>query len=178
MSVFADGAELTEVLSAFLGDFLASEDGASAREAARSLGDHARLTLHTLDPGAQVSADFFAGTVVAGPIDDPNVEIELEADDLHDLLLGRLDAVQISRLYETDRLSFAGAATDLAALVMLAGALQPCYPATLRRLGREDLLGTPMPERHAVWTSGRDDPPRAVINSRRTWQRSRRTAGA
>lgn len=178
MTVFADSTELTEVLSAFLGDFLASQDGASASEAARSLGDRARLTVRTRDPAARVSADFFADRVVAGPIDDPNVEIELDADDLHDLLLGHLDPVQISRRYETGRLTFAGAATDLAALVMLAGALQPYYPAALRGLGREDLLQTPAPERPIVWTTGPDAEPQAVINSRRTWQRSKRTASA
>jgi hypothetical protein len=176
VSVFTDGAEVTEVLTAFLGAFLSSEDGARACESARALGDSARLSLRTIDPDAHVSVDFFAGTAAAGPIDDANVEITLHASDLHDLLLARLDPVQISRLYETDRLTFAGAATDLAALVVLAGALQPHYPATLRRLEREDLLDTPMPERHTVWTTGPDAPPKAVINSRRSWQRSRRAA--
>jgi hypothetical protein len=178
VSAYRDGAELTDALTAFLGDFLASKDGARACEAARALGDSARLTLRTLDPDAEVSVDFFAGTAATGPIDGANVEIELEADDLHDLLLGRLDPVQISRLYETERLTFAGAATDLAALVVLAGALQPHYPASLRRRGRDDLLATPLPERHAVWTMGPDAAPRAVINSRRSWQRSRRSAAA
>jgi hypothetical protein len=174
LSAFADGAELETELVAFLDAFLASEEGARACEAARGLSERARLTVRAVDPDAVVSVDFFAGAADRGPIEDANVDIVLEADALHDLLLGRLDPVAISRLYETDRLLFAGAATDLAALVMLAGALQPHYPASLERRGRADLLDTPVPEGHTVWTMGPDAQPRAIINSRRSWQRSRR----
>jgi hypothetical protein len=178
MSVYADGEELTAQLIAFLEGFLASEDGARACDAARALGAQARLTVRTVDPVAEVSVDFFARGVSAGPMDDANVEIELEADALHDLLLGRLDPVQISRLYETGRLTFAGAATDLAALIVLAGPLQPHYPESLQRRGRDDLLSTPPPETGTVWTTGPDDPPREIISTRRTWQRPRRAARA
>jgi hypothetical protein len=178
MSAYADGAELERELEAFLTAFLASEEGTAACAAARSLGEQARLVLRTVDPAAVVSVDFFAAEVASGAFGDANVEIELPADGLHDLLLGRLDPVQISRLYETDQLVFSGSATDLAALVVLAGVLQPYYPESLRRRGRDDLLATPAPERHGVWTSGADAQPRAVINSRRTWQRSKRSAAA
>jgi hypothetical protein len=174
LSVFADGAEVEDELVAFLEAFLASEEGARACDAARALSERARLVVRTVEPDAAVSVDFFARAAQRGAIDEANVEVQLEADDLHDLLLGRLDPVAISRLYETDRLRFAGAATDLAALVMLAGALQPHYPASLERRGRADLLEVPEPERHTVWTTGPDAPPRAIINSRRSWQRSRR----
>lgn len=177
MSHFADGEELGRELVAFLTAFLGSEEGARATEAARGLGDQARLTLRTVDPDAVVSVDFYAGSVSLDALADANVEITLEADALHDILLGRLDPVQISRLYETERLTFDGAAVDLAALVLLAGPLQPHYPASLRRRGREDLLDTPAPPAAAVWTSG-EEPPRRVISERRTWQRSRRPATA
>jgi hypothetical protein len=178
MSAYADGAELQGELAAFLTAFLESEEGAQACAAARSLGERARRVLRTVDPAAVVSVDFFTAEVAAQAMEDVSVEVELPADALHDLLLGRLDPVAISRLYETDELVFSGSATDLAALVVLAGALQPHYPASLRGRGRDDLLATPMPERHAVWTAGPDAVPRAVINSRRSWQRSRRAAAA
>jgi hypothetical protein len=176
VSVFSDAGELEGELLAFLAGFLASEDGRRACEAARPLGDRARLVLRTVDPDVVTTVDFFAAEVSPGATDDANLEIELPADALHDILLGRLDAVQISRLYETDRLLFSGAATDLAALVVLAGALQPHYPASLRRRGRHDLLDTPMPERHTVWTTGPDVPPKPILTSRRAWQRPRRSA--
>lgn len=178
MSVYADRAELQGELSAFLTAFLESEEGARACAAARSLGERARLVLRTVEPAAVVSVDFFAAEVATEAIGDASVEIELPADALHDLLLGRLDPVGLSRLYETEQLVFSGSATDLAALVVLAGALQPHYPESLRRRGRDDLLATPMPERHAVWSTGPDAAPAAVINSRRSWQRTRRAAAA
>jgi hypothetical protein len=178
MSVYADGAELRDELSAFLTAFLASEEGAQACAGARALGERARLVLRTVEPAAVVSVDFFAGEVAAEAIEDANVEIELPADALHDLLLGRLGPVDLSRLYETDQLTFSGGASDLAALVVLAGALQPHYPASLQRRGRDDLLATPTPERHPVWTAGPDAAPKAIINSRRPWQRSRRAPAA
>jgi hypothetical protein len=176
MSHFADTAELERELVAFLSAFLGSEDGARASEAARALGDQARLVLRISDPDAVVSVDFFEHSVSLDVAANANIEIALEADALHDILLGRMDPVQISRLYETDRLTFSGAATDLAALIVLAGPLQPHYPASLERRGRRDLLGTPFPERQAVWTTGPDVPPREIISSRRPWQRPKRAA--
>ena len=178
MSPFADGRDLEDELLAFLAAFLGSDDGRRACESARALGERARLVLRTVEPEAVVSVDFFGAAAQQGAIEDANVEIEIEAAALHDLLMGRLDPVQLSRLYETDRLTFAGGATDLAALVALAGALQPHYPASLRRRNRTDLLETPMPERHAVWSSEPGDPARQVIGVRRPWQRPRRSAAA
>jgi len=178
MSYFADAAELERELVAFLSAFLGSEDGARAAEAARALGEQARLVLRTSDPEAVVSVDFFEHSVSLDVAADPNVEVSLEAVALHDILLGRMDPVQISRLYETDRLTFSGTPVDLAALIVLAGPLQPHYPASLKRRGRGDLLETPLPERQAVWTTGPDVPPREIINSRRPWQRPRRAAAS
>jgi hypothetical protein len=178
MSHFADTATLEHELVAFFTAFLGSEDGARAREAARALGDQARLVLRTTDPDAVVSVDFFENSVSLDVAENANIEIVLEADVLHDILLGRMDPVQISRMYETDRLTFRGTATDLAALIVLAGPLQPHYPASLERRGRTDLLDTPLPERHTVWTTGPDVPPRAIINSRRAWQRPKRAAAS
>jgi hypothetical protein len=178
LSPFADARDLEEELLAFLAAFLGSDDGRRACDAARALGDRARLVLRTVEPEAVISVDFFAAAAQPGSIEDPNVELEIEAAALHDLLLGRLDPVQISRLYETDRLVFAGGATDLAALVALAGALQPHYPASLERRGRTDLLETPEPERHAVWSSEPGEPAPQVIGARRPWQRPRRSAAA
>lgn len=178
MSYFADAATLEHELVAFFNAFLGSEDGARANEAARALGDQARLVLRTTDPAAVVSVDFFESSVSLDVAENANIEIALEADILHDILLGRLDPVQVSRMYETDRITFSGAATDLAALIVLAGPLQPHYPASLERRGRTDLLDTPLPERHAVWTTGPNVAPREIINSRRPWQRPKRAAAS
>ena len=177
MSYYATSEDLEQELEAFLTAFLGSGDGAQAAEAARALGDSATLTLHLLDPDAVVSIDFLARTVTPGPVEGADVEIEMEADALHDLLLDRLDVVQISQLYETDRVQFAGGTTQLAALVVVAGPLQPHYAASLERRGRQDLLDTPAPPSPIVW----GDPseaisPRKLIGQRRPWQRPKRTA--
>jgi hypothetical protein len=179
MSHFASAEELQHELVAFLTAFLGSEDGARATEAARGLGDSATLVLRTVDPETVVSVDFFGGSVALDAVEGANVEIDLEADALHDVLLDRLDPVQLSRLYETGRLAFSGAARDLAALIMLAGPMQPHYPASLARRGREDLLSTPMPPTKVAWGSPEEAlSPRRVIGRRRAWQRPKRSAEA
>jgi len=178
MSHFADARDLEGELIAFLAAYLASSDGARARDVARGMGERAGLVLRTLDPQTVLSVDLLEGSVAPGAIEDPNLEVELEADALHDILLGRLDPVQISRLVETNRLVFSGAASDLAALVALAGPLAPHYPASLERRGRQDLLDTPRPESSAVWTTGPDAPMPEIINERRSWQRPKRSAAS
>lgn len=178
MSSFAGSEDLEGVLAGFLTDFLASEQGAQACDAARALGKTARLVLRTIEPESVVSADFFARSVSRAPLEEASIDIELEADALHDILLGRLDPVRISRLVETDRLVFSGAASDLAALVLIAGPLQRHYQAWLERGGRHDLLDTPVPERGVVWTTGPDAPLKEIINERRPWQRARKTASS
>jgi hypothetical protein len=179
VSHFASGEDLQRELVAFLTAFIGSDDGARAIEAARALGDSATLVLHTVDPEAVLSVDFYAGSVTLDAVADPDVEIQLEADALHDILLNRLDPVQLSRLYETDRLAFSGASRHLAALIMLAGPLQPHYPASLERRGRRDLLDTPMPPTKVAWGSPEEAlSPKRVIGRRRPWQRPKRTAEA
>lgn len=177
MTYFASGEELQRELVAFLAAFFESEDGERAVHAARALGDRGTLLIRTVDPETVVSIDFFSASVSPHAAESRDVEIQVEADALHDILLERLDPVQISRLYETERLLFSGASQNLAALIMLAGALQPHYPASLARRGRNDLLDTPAPPTKIAWGSADEaSNPRRVIGWRRPWQRPKRTA--
>jgi hypothetical protein len=170
---FASREELEAELVAFLEAFLASPDGEAASAAAGE--QESTVLLRAVNPEAVVSVDLRARTVSLHPAEDPVVEVELEADALHDILLERLDAVQISRLYETDRVRFRGRPEHLAALVALAGPLQPYYPATLADRGRDDLLATPVPPTKVAWGSPEDAlNPRKVIGKRRPWQRPKR----
>jgi hypothetical protein len=176
VSYYATTEELEQELEAFLSAFLASDDGTRAADAARQVGDSAILTLRLLDPDAVVSVDFLARTLVLGPVEGADVEVEMEADALHDLLLDRLGPVEISRLYETDRVRFTGGTTQLAGLVLAAGPLQPYYERSLEARGRTDLLETPAPETPIVWgdPSEATSPPQ-LIGRRRRWQRPKRT---
>jgi hypothetical protein len=179
MTYFASGEELQAELEAFLGAFLASEEGARATEQARALGDRATLVLRTVEPDAAVAVDFLARRVLPGAEEDGDVEIEVEADALHDVLLERLGPVQISQLYETERLTFRGSAQHLAGLIALAGPLAPSYRASLERRGRDDLLATPAPATKVEWGSPEEArSPKRVIGHRRPWQRPKRTAEA
>lgn len=179
MSYYTSQEELQRELVAFLTAFLSSDQGARATEAARALGDSAKLCLHIVDPDTTVSVDFFSGRVVLDAVDGADVDIEIEADALHDILLERLDPVQISRLYETDRVHFRGSAQHLAALIMLAGPLAPFYRRSLADRGRDDLLGTPAPPTRTQWGSPDDAlSPKRVIGRRRAWQRPTRAAEA
>ncbi|MEA2291125.1 MAG: hypothetical protein QOF17_145 [Solirubrobacteraceae bacterium] len=180
MSHYADAGELEGELVAFLTAFFASDDGARAVSAARAVGDSARVTLHLLEPDAVVGIDFFAGTVSTEPVEAPDVELEIAADALHDILLDRLDPVQISRLYETGEVRFAGSYQHLGALILLAGPLAPHYAASLERRGRRDLLDTPLPPTKIAWGDPREahGAPRKLIGERRPWQRPKRARAA
>lgn len=176
MSHFATAEELQAELGAFLREFVGSETGRRAADAAREAGLTGPLVLRTVNPAAAVWLDVSEGRVEAAPDGEPVVELELEADDLHDLLLNRLGPVEISQLYETDRVRFAGPPEALGALAILAGQLQPFYPESLARRGRQDLLDTPARPTRTLWDV--DGPPREVIGKRRPWQRPKRTAEA
>ena len=172
MAYFADSRELREELEAFLQSYLDSPEGAAGRDRVAELADSATLVLHVVDPDLTLAIDFLAATISTQTPPDPDIEIELDAVALHDILLERLDPVQISRLYETDRLLFSGESRNLAALVMLAGSLQPFYTESLRRRGRDDLLATPVPETKVAWLD--EGPYREVIGKRRPWQRAKK----
>lgn len=172
---YATGRDLERELVAFLTAFLESDAGARATAAAGELGDSATLEVRLVDPDATLTVDFAAGSVVVGAAEAADVELELEADALHDILLERLGPVQISQLYETDRLRFRGSPQHLAALVVLAAPLAPFYRATLVRHGRDDLLHAPAPATKAEWGTP-DDPIKRVIGRRRPWQRPKRSA--
>jgi hypothetical protein len=175
MTAFRDSADAAGVVLAFLQRFLASEDGAEAAAHAGLLDASPVLELRLLDPDATVHVDFAARTAAVGAAPhEPGAIAEIQADDLHDLLLDRLGPMEISRLGEEGRVRLEGPPPVLAALLVLAGRIQPHYPASLTDQGREDLLATPRPEVGVIW--GNDDPPPNLIGVRRAWQRPKGAA--
>jgi hypothetical protein len=176
-SYYATGQDLERELVACLTAFLESEAGHGAVVAARESGESATLELTLVDPELTLSVDFAVGRVVVGSAEAADVEIEMEANDLHDILLERMGPVQISQLYETDRLRFRGAAHHLAALIVLAAPLAPFYRDTLAQHGRQDLLDTPASPASFEWGAP-EDPIKRVIGRRRPWQRPKRSPQA
>jgi hypothetical protein len=166
-----DAAVLESDLVAFFERFLASDDGTAAAAAAASLDAPAVLELRTVEPDVVLHVDVGARTVAAGPAEAPGAIAEIPARDLDDLLLERLGPVEISRLLEEGRARLAGPPPALAALLVLAGRLQPHYPATLRERGRDDVLAVAGPETGVIWES--DGPPPPMVGRRRPWQRER-----
>jgi hypothetical protein len=173
MSIFTNASEVEAVFAACCRRFLASADGAAAAAAAGGL-DSPVVVLRFTHPDATLSIDLAGRTVSAGAADEPAAQLEVEADAVHDVLLGRLGPVQISRLFEEDRAVVEGTPEALRFLLTLAGSLASHYPETLRELGRVDLLELPAPELEEVWES--TGPPKRVIGKRRPWQRQRATA--
>ena len=175
MTAFRDSADAAGVVLGFLQRFLASEDGAEAAAQAGLLEATPVLELRLVDPDVTLHVDFAARTAAVGSArEQPGAIAEIQADDLHDLLLDRLGPVEISRLAEEGRVRLEGPPRVLAALLVLAGRIQPHYPASLAEQGREDLLSTPRPEVGVIW--GNDDPPPNLIGVRRPWQRPKGTA--
>jgi hypothetical protein len=177
MSYYADAQDVERQLTATVSTFVGSPEGHDAIDRLLEAGTKtAALTLRLSDLDLTLSFDFTTGAVsVAPPADGPAVEIEMPSDVLHDLLLDRLDPVQIARLYETDMVRFRGDVAHLGAMVMLGGPLSRHYIATLQAGGRDDLLGTPSPPTQIVWGDPQEaiSPPR-MIGERRPWQRRRR----
>lgn len=177
MTVFRDGREAETVVLAFLDRYLQSEDGAAAAAQAGLVDAAPVLELRLVEPDAVLHVDFGARRAALGPAPDtPGAVAEIQADDLHDLLLDRLGPVEISRLGEEGRVRLDGPPPALAALLVLAGQIQPHYPASLAEQGRDDLLATPMPEVGVIW--GNDDPPPNLVGVRRQWQRPKGAATA
>jgi hypothetical protein len=171
VTAFRDADDVRGVLSAFLERFLASEDGAEASAQSGLLESSAVLELRIVDPDVVLHVDFAARSVADGPAEDAGALAEIPADDLHDLLLDRLGPIEISRLVEEHRVQLEGPPPALAALLVLAGRIQPHYPASLAEQGREDLLATPTPAVGEIW--GNDEPPPTLVGVRRPWQRQR-----
>lgn len=169
MSYFADSAEVETVFGGLFVRFLASEDGERTAELARALPVCAVLEIHLSDPDAVFAVDFAARTVLPAPPEEASVRLAVEASTLHDVLLERLDPVQLSRVFEEDRAALDGAPEALVGCIRVAGLLAQHYPAALDEQGRPDLLTTPVPRRGIVWQS--DGPPKLVIGKRRPWQR-------
>lgn len=176
MSYFENSAEVQGELEAFLTDFVNSDEGIRAAQAAATSEHGGVLVLRTINPASVVSLDI-PRRLVAGEVTfDAVVELEFEADDLHDILLNRLGPVEISQLYETDCVGFAGRPEALGAVAILAGQAQPFYPDSLTRRGRQDLLSTPARPVGVTWqVSG---PPKEIIGKRRPWQREKQTAAS
>lgn len=178
MTYFADAADLEAEITAWLGRCFGDEALAAAVAGAEPGGP--TLLLRTVEPAVALTVDLANARVERATAEGAaDVELELEADALHDILLNRLDAVQLSRLYETDRVAFAGAPEHLAGLIMLARHVQPRYEESLRERGRTDLLETPMPETKVAWGDPEEArSPRRMIANRRPWQRPKRAAPA
>lgn len=169
MSYFCDAQEATAVYSTFLERFLSSPDGERVSELVATLPGPPVLELRLTEPEVVLSCDFSERRVVAGPAENPSVQLEIEASTLHDVFLERLDPVQLSRPFEEDRAALVGTPEALVGLIGMAGILASHYPESLEEQGRSDLLETPRPPNADIW--GSDGPPRRVIGARRPWQR-------
>jgi hypothetical protein len=142
----------------------------------QALSEPAVLELHLTDPDVTLSLDLFERTLLEGPAEHATVWLSLEASTLHDILLDRLDAVQISRPFEEERGSISGRPEALAALIPLVEPLADHYRAGLAEQAREDLLATSEPPQAIVWQS--EVPLRPLIGRRRPWQRPKRASEA
>lgn len=169
MSYFRDSKELEGLLIRFLTSFLESAKGDQASKATQALSAPAVLELHLTDPDVTLSLDLHERTLLSGPAEDATVRLSLEASTLHDVLLDRLDPVQISRPFEEERGSISGRPEALAGLIPLVEPLADHYRTSLADQGREDLLATPEPPQAIVWQS--EAPVKPLIGQRRPWQR-------
>lgn len=174
MSYFRDSSEVESIYVAFIERFLESSDGERALEASSALTVPAVLNLHLTSPDATLSVDLAERSVVPAAAPEASVQLEIEASALHDILLDRLDPVQISRLFEEDRAAIEGRPEALTGLIKLVGLLARHYPESLAEQRREDLLATPEPPRSTVWRS--EGPPKLMIGRRRPWQRPKVSA--
>ena len=176
MSPWADARELREDLVAVLERFLQSPDGATAAALAHGLEGPAVLELTLHDPELVLHVDIAARRVTEGPAAEAAARLEIQAPDLHDLLLDRLGPVEISRLVEEARAHLDGSPPALTTSLMLAARLQPHYADCLRERGRTGLLNAPERGTGEIWASATPPPP--VFGVRRPWQRPKGAGAA
>jgi len=164
-----DPAVVGDELVAFLERFLQSDDGAQAAAMSASLDAPPVLELRVTEPELTLCIDIGARTVTRGAADQPGAIAQIAARDLNNLLLDRLGPIEMSQLVEEERVHLEGPPPALAALLVLAGVIQPHYPASLAERGREDWLETPPPAVGEIWES--EQPLPALYGKRRPWQR-------
>lgn len=169
MAALFTSDELEAVLVAFLTDFVASQACDRVAPRARELTADGSFVVRTREPEVEVTVDILQRSVTRGGVAAPAAHVELDATDLHNLMLDRLGPVEISQLNETGKIAVEGKPDTLAALVMIAAVAQPHYPASLERIGRHDLLDTPAPPTAGTWHV--EGPLPRLIETRRPWQR-------
>jgi hypothetical protein len=174
MSVFADRHEAVALIGGAIERYLSTEEAAEIAVVAASLSVAPVLELHLTDPATVLSIDFAARTVAEGRAREAAVRLQIPVSALHDVLLERLDPVQISRLFEEERAVAEGAPEALAALVRVSGGIARAYRPLLEASGRTDLLELPESPSGVIWQA--EGPPRAVIGRRRPWQRPTRAS--
>ena len=182
MGYFRDGQEASDELVAALELFLEDPDGlAAARAAGASIGGDAVVRFQLREPDATVRLALADTPAVEQGDSDgvPSVDIEIDADTFHDLMVDHLGAGHIAHAIELKKIRVDGAPRSLDALIVMAGALGDCYRRSLDARGRHDLLATPVPPPPGDWMVDVVGPElfiRNVIAERR--QRNERESGA
>lgn len=154
MGYFRDGQEVADELVAALELFLTDPDGqAAARAAGASIGTDAVVQLRVRAPEATVRLVLGDKPRVERGEDDgvPPVDLAIDADTLHDLMVDHLGAGHIARAIELGQISVTGSPRSLDAMIVMAGSLGDCYRRSLDARGRHDLLATPVPPPPGDW---------------------------
>lgn len=154
MGYFRDSQEVADELVAALELFLEDPDGsAAARAAGDSIGPDAVVRVRVHDPDATVRLVLGeAPRVEQGDGDAvPPVDLAIDADTLHDLMVDHLAAGHIARAIELGDISVTGSPRSLDAMIIMAGSLGDCYRRSLDARGRHDLLATPVPPPPGEW---------------------------
>ncbi|HWI74851.1 MAG TPA: hypothetical protein VNT55_23015 [Baekduia sp.] len=145
---------MADELVAALELFLEDPDGhAAARVAGESIGPGAALSLRTHAPEATLRLVLGeAPRVERGESGDvAPVEVTIDANTLHDLMVDHLGAGHIARAIELKEIHLDGSPHALDAVIVLAGSLGGCYRRSLEARGRHDLLATPVPPPPGDW---------------------------
>lgn len=154
MRYFHDGQEVADELVAAIELFLADPEGsAAARAAGASIGPDAVVQLRVRDPDATVRLVLGDEPRVARGEDNgvSPVDLAIEANTLHDLMVEHLGAGYIARAIELGQISVTGSPRSLDAMIIMAGSLGDCYRRSLEARGRHDLLATPVPPPPGDW---------------------------
>lgn len=154
MGHFRDGQEVADEVCAALELFLADADGAAAARAAGEMfGPDAFVQLRITSPAVVVRLVLSDDPRVerGGEDEAAPVDLMIEADTLHDLMIDNLGAGHIARAIELKQISVTGSPRSLDAMIVMAGSLGDCYRRSLEARGRQDLLATEPPPPIGDW---------------------------
>jgi hypothetical protein len=155
MAVFTNAQEITQIVNEVLTELRSSPGRAALLEIAASAfeAQQATVAIVTSDPDASCFVD-----LTLGRVDSPasgveaTAKLEIEADLLHEMMMGTLHSGAIAHAYDDGRMKVSGPPSALRALLPIATAFSALWQKAAIESPRADALVSVKPRPAALWS--------------------------